>query len=80
MYPGDKFEGALSGTCTTKRLKRQVTNVLWKIYENSGEKKYKALCCEHDFPTELYQKLYEYQTHAVGRGRAAPLKASGPCG
>lgn len=57
MHPSDKFEEVLSGICTVKRLKQQVTTVLWKIYKDLGEEKYKQLWCEHDFPTELYQKL-----------------------
>jgi hypothetical protein len=57
MHPSDKFKEVLSGICTIKRLKQQVTNVLWNIQKNMGEEKYKELWCKHEFPSELYKKL-----------------------
>jgi hypothetical protein len=57
MYPSDKYKTLLKGICTDKRLKHQVTNILWGIYENLGEDKYLELWGEHKFPTELYQEL-----------------------
>ena len=47
----------IEGICSIHRLKHQVTNILWNIFKNIGEKKYLELWVEHKFPTKLYKEL-----------------------